>query len=81
MQTNVAVVIIILLASEWSAVFTVRRLALVALARLAALPGTLKGITSQTPCQQSASPKAGADATLIIPGAVLFKVIPTLPTA
>lgn len=68
-------------ASRWSAVFTVRHLAPVALARLAALPGTLKGIALQTLPPQSANLMAGSDATLIIPTAVLFKLIPTLPMA
>lgn len=81
MQTNVAVARIILLASKWSAVSTVRRLALVVLARLAALAGTLKGIASHTPSPQSANPMAGSDAILIIPRAVLFEVISTLPAA
>lgn len=68
-------------ASRWSAASTAQRLAPVALARLAVQPGILKGIALQTLPQQSANLVAGSDATVIIPTAVLFKAIPTLPVA
>lgn len=81
MQTNATVARISPPANRWSAVFTARRLAPVALARLAVQPGILRGIALQTLPPQSANLVAGSDATVIVPTAALFKAISTLPVA